>query len=345
MEQPFEGLQERTNEQMERKKNRKREALEQQELEHREKKARERVLKKRAKAKAEIESTAAKKRQAEQETKRVEREATRKKLSGDAETFRKKKAADREAYEEDEVRKRYPFAPQIPEGNIEAVLAQPDNYEDVKTTKIKAQVNEARRNLYRARAARAQAEEVVKRELRSSSHTSLARAVLDNKHDDGGKDNGKKKKDPAGVNLSLLTRRRQELKGKKAKEREAEKRVKKVERQAAKQGVEVAALSEEAQALLDGQQVFAFMTDEYKEDERRRKQKGRERQARRAVSGATLTKAQKQEFERQRRMKEIVRKNKEEGRDGPKQSKRVMLINDIFEILNESGGGGENGVR
>lgn len=74
-------------------------------------------------------------------------------------------------------------------------------------------------------------------------------------------------------------------------------------------------MSEDAQALLDGQHTMNFMTEEYKEDERRRKQSGIERKARRAVSGANLTKAQKLEHDRHERMKEIVKRNKEDGKD------------------------------
>jgi|TARA_B110000091_G_C13651614_1_gene405644 predicted YcjX-like family ATPase len=73
-------------------------------------------------------------------------------------------------------------------------------------------------------------------------------------------------------------------------------------------------VSEDAQALLDGQHTMNFMTEEYKEDERRRKQSGIERKARRAVSGANLTKAQKLEHDRHERMKEIVKRNKEDGK-------------------------------
>ena len=48
--------------------------------------------------------------------------------------------------------------------------------------------------------------------------------------------------------------------------------------------------------------------------------------------GGNLTKQQQNEFERQARMKEIVRKNKEEGNqlEGVRMSKREMLIDQIF---------------
>ena len=87
------------------------------------------------------------------------------------------------------------------------------------------------------------------------------------------------------------------------------------------------------------------MTEEYKEDERKRKQKGIERKARRAVSGANMTKSQKMEVDRQKRMKEIVRKNKMEGNDynGVRLSKRESLINNIFDILDEDAG--KDGIR
>merc|ERR1712166_1681296 len=60
MERPFEGLQERTNEQMERKKNRKKENEEKEEREHREKKARDRIRKRRSREKADKDAEQAK---------------------------------------------------------------------------------------------------------------------------------------------------------------------------------------------------------------------------------------------------------------------------------------------
>jgi hypothetical protein len=326
MERPFEGLQERTNEQMERKKNRQKELIEKEQREHLEQKMKAMRNKKRMKAKADNDAAAAKKMLDEQHEKKLKRQAVREKLKNDVDAYRVKKLNDQNEKEENSVRSRFSFAPNIPESNIDAVLATPPSYEDPKTTKIKAKVNEARRQLYRARAARTKAEELVKREMRSTSHTSLAKAVLNKS---GSSDSSGA--DPAGVNLSLLTKYRKALVEAKAKERECAKKVKKLEEQALKKGIDVMSLSEESKALVDGQQVFAFMTEEYKEDEQRRKQKGIERKARRAVNGDDMTQSQKMELARQKRMEEIVQKN---GTGlSIRISKRAMLIDQIFTLL------------
>ena len=100
---------------------------------------------------------------------------------------------------------------------------------------MKASVNAARRALYRASAARSKANDLMKRELRSSSHTSLAKAVLE-KSTGGGTDDGTGSKDPSGVNLSLLTNYRKDLKKAKKFERECQQKVDKIEKKAAKAG-------------------------------------------------------------------------------------------------------------
>ena len=57
------------------------------------------------------------------------------------------------------------------------------------------------------------------------------------------------------------------------KERECSRIVEKLEKKAKAAGVDVTSLSNDAKELMEGQQIFAFMTEEYKEDERKRKQK------------------------------------------------------------------------
>ena len=63
--------------------------------------------------------------------------------------------------EEIAINERFPFKPQIPIGDIDKVLQQPDNYEDLKTSQMKGSVNAARRALYRASAARSKANDLV----------------------------------------------------------------------------------------------------------------------------------------------------------------------------------------
>ena len=312
MERPFEGLQERTNEQMERKKNREKEHEKKRKQEYLEQKAKERIKKQRHFEKSQKEIQESKLREEERRLKKLKRVELQKKLFEEANERRKKKLLDRDAMEERKINERFPFKPQIPTGNIDEVLKKPDSYEDLNTTKMKASVNEARRQLYRARAARSKAEELVKGELRSSSHTSLAKAVLERSHGSSSGDDTSND-DPTGVNLSLLTNYRKNLKKAKKIERECQKKVNQIEKKAKEMGI-ILGVSNEARELLNNQQVFAFMTDEYKEQEKMRKQKGLERKARRAINGQNLTKAQKLELERSDRMKEIVRKNKDSGK-------------------------------
>ena len=235
MERPFEGLQERTNEQMARKKNRLKEFHAKRELKQREKKAKEKLHKDKAFEKAKRDIEIAKQVEQQQLEKKRTRQEKHKVMVGEGNERRQQAIAQRNLDEETAINERFPFKPQIPIGDIDKVLQQPDNYEDLKTSQMKASVNAARRALYRASAARSKANDLMKRELRSSSHTSLAKAVLE-KSTGGGTDDGTGSKDPSGVNLSLLTNYRKDLKKAKKFERECQQKVDKIEKKAAKAG-------------------------------------------------------------------------------------------------------------
>merc|ERR1711865_1043034 len=219
MERPFEGLQERTNEQMERKKKKKENIVK--------KKARDRIRKRRSREKADKDAEQAKQLEDNQKTKKIERQKKRKEFKKETHRRKQEYLDEKDAKEEEIINARFSFKPEIIEGDLDAVFSKPEKYEDPRETKIKATVNEARRNLYRARAFRSKKEDLVKREMRSSSHTSLAKAVLNKKDPE---DPNAPSQDPAGVNLSLLKGYRKDASDARTKERECSRIVEKLEK-------------------------------------------------------------------------------------------------------------------